>query len=366
VAQLTKFTLVIQFPLVAVLALACRRGSLRHVVVAGVLGVVVLNAGYGCRGVGAPIGDLTYVSESFTGIARSDAERDLASHLIHPGNRFTASMLGRLPSPLPTEYLKGIDLQRRDFEKGLRCYLRGEWQVGGWWYYYLYALGVKLTLGLLVAIALGVGLSLRRRDPVVWRDRLAVALPGVAVLAFVSSQTGFTQHVRYVLPALPFAIILASRCVELAHRRLGAIVVACVLGGAIASSLAAQPRALGYFNELVDRGEDHLLDSNLDWGQDLIELRIWLAAHPQSGPLRLAYFGAIDPAVYGIAYTLPAPALPAPGTYAISANYVHGLRFRAFDGAGHVVVIESDAYAAFRHLTPRARVGSAILIFDVP
>ena len=65
----------------------------------------------------------------------------------HWGNRFTNSNLGELPVPLPTDYLRGIDVQWQDFEQGWHSYLRGEWRNHGWWYYYLYALAVKVPLG---------------------------------------------------------------------------------------------------------------------------------------------------------------------------------------------------------------------------
>ncbi len=48
---------------------------------------------------------------------------------------------GRLPIPVPANYLLGIDRQKYDFdEAGFRSYLRGRWRQGGWWYYYLYAI----------------------------------------------------------------------------------------------------------------------------------------------------------------------------------------------------------------------------------
>jgi len=42
-------------------------------------------------------------------------------------------------------------------------------------------------------------------------DELTLWLPALAVLALVSSQTGFNHHMRYVLPLFPFALIAASQ-----------------------------------------------------------------------------------------------------------------------------------------------------------
>jgi len=48
-------------------------------------------------------------------------------------------------------------------------------------------------------------------------------------------------------------------------------------------------------------GWRHLVDSNLDWGQDLPALRDWVDAHGGT-PVYLAYFGTADPKAYGIPY----------------------------------------------------------------
>ena len=77
---------------------------------------------------------------------------------------------------------------------------------------------------------------------------------------------------------------------------------------AVVSSLLVYPHSLSYFNELAGgpaHGSEHLLDSNIDWGQDLLYLRDWLKEHPEARPLQLAYFGYFDPRVAGIEFELP-------------------------------------------------------------
>ncbi|HEY4311714.1 MAG TPA: glycosyltransferase family 39 protein [Pirellulales bacterium] len=97
------------------------------------------------------------------------------------------------------------------------------------------------------------------------------------------------------------------------------------------------PNYLAYFNLIAGgprQGYRRLVDSSLDWGQDLIELKRWLDAHPDDSrdPRRvyLSYFGTAKPEAYGIrAEELPKffprwnPTLPAPlagGLYCISAS----------------------------------------------
>jgi len=371
IAQLTKFTLLILYPIIIVLWLAFHAGRLRSSValVAMILAisVVILNAGYGFQGTATRLGDITFVSESFTGEHRPD--RAVAPRIVRLGNRLNGTWLGSLPLPVPLNYVRGIDLQRHDFETGLRSYLRGTWQDRGWWYYYLYALWVKLPLGVIALVVWGAA-DWARRARTEWRDQIAVAVPALAIIGFVSIQTGFTHHLRYVLPAFPFLILLASRVGAAARGRLGTAALVGLLGWTAVSSLRVQPHSLAYFNELAGgpaAGAEHLIDSNLDWGQDLLRLRNWLVDHPRSERLRLAYFGTIDPELVGIEYKLPPPGLAAlePGRYAISVNFIYGLRYRAFNGAKQIVVVEPNDYTHFQQLRPVERIGGSILVFDV-
>ena len=58
---------------------------------------------------------------------------------------------------------------------------------------------------------------------------------------------------------------------------------------------------MSYFNIFVRPQNSWrlLTDSNLDWGQGLIALRNYQQQHPNEA-LHLAYFGSVDPALYGI------------------------------------------------------------------
>jgi hypothetical protein len=74
-----------------------------------------------------------------------------------------------------------------------------------------------------------------------------------------------------------------------------------------AASVSIWPHYLAYFNLLVGgpkHGYKHLVDSSLDWGQDLPGLKRWLDEHAPRGPNRpnvyFAYFGRGDVAFEGI------------------------------------------------------------------
>lgn len=372
-AQLTKSTWLISygvFPMMWMIREAIRwRCELRfrevrdrgvQLLVLLSISVYFINLEYGFDGSFRPLGSYRFVSQTLGGTDESKS-----------GNRFQDTLLGGTPVPLPQPYVEGIDLQRRDFEGGWRpmySYLRGEQRLGGWWYYYLYGLCVKVPIGAWVIVVAAVAAPRVRRvltGRKAWFENLLVMIPALAVFALVSSQTGFSRYFRYVLPCLPFAFIWLSRVVSpLVWRRQRWACVAGVAGlvSFIGGSLAVYPQSLAFFNTFAGgpaNGHWHLLDSNVDWGQDLYQLKDWLNAHPQAHPFHLAYAGVIDPKVFRI----EAAHVPEfrkgeevelqSGWYAVSVNHVHG-----YDNA-------DGPWRYFLDRQPVDRAGYSILIYRV-
>jgi hypothetical protein len=362
-AQLTKTTWLMLFALWPLLWLLYRwlepraatragpgfAGQLLQLGVLLLLAMSVLNLGYGFEGSFKPLGSYRFVSRSLSGgPPRSTV----------PGNRFTSSWLGTVPVPVPENYVKGIDIQKSDFERKMPSYLRGEWRLGGWWYYYLYALLNKVPIGtwMILVLAFAVSLFLRGYSAPL-RDELVLWLPIVAVMVLVSSQTGFNHHLRYVLPIFPFAFIWMSKVARSVELRQWPVVClgGLALAGSVVSSLLVHPHSLSYFNELAggpENGHRHLANSNTDWGQDLLYLKRWLDRHPEARaePLSLAYdLPLIDPRMAGIEHRR-APADPQPGWHAISVNHLHR---------------RDGAYDYFLELEPAARAGYSINIYYV-
>ncbi len=359
--ELTKTTWIVLFVLWPCLWLAWlpretqpsgkRRSGVLQICAILVLAVYAINAGYGCDGSFERLGNYRFVSTMLKGDASTNSGDESA------GNRFAGTWLANVPVPLPREYLLGIDFQRHEFEKKDWSYLRGEWKMGGWWYYYLYALAIKEPLGTWVLLALalilsvsGLGYSGSRRDEFV------LVAPALVVLALVSSQTGFNHHLRYVLPVLPFAFVWVSkvaRAVELEHWP--AVVIAVpALVWAITSSLLVYPHSLSYFNELVGGatgGHAHLHNSNTDWGQDRLYLEEWLDRRPEVKSLGYAGFVPVSgPAHVGLNCTLPPEYAPETGWFALSVNRIRD---------------RERKYAYFLQFEPVAIVGYTIYIYHV-
>ena len=130
------------------------------------------------------------------------------------------------------------------------------------------------------------------------------------VLVLVSSQTGFNHHMRYIMPMFPFVFVATGKLAcfirsECPWKRLA---VLALLGAAIFSSLRVYPHSMSYFNELAggpENGHNYLVDSNIDWGQDLLDLRDWYRQHPEARPFGLAFYHFVDPRLFGFDYGLP-------------------------------------------------------------
>lgn len=389
-AELCKFTLLIFYPMLPVLWIVYRLPEWRAGNMAGrdwlrqsgvlavllLLSVYIINCGYLFEGTFTPLEKFRFQTMMFTGC---ESFEDVPPE---GANRFAGTWLGKLPVPLPANMVQGIDTQRYDFERGLPSYLRGEWQKHGWWYYYLYALAVKVPLGTWCLVGLAVGVTIFGRGfNAPWRDEMVVLVPGLVILVFVSSQTGFSVHSRYVIPALPFFFVWISKVARVFEMRpltlkrwAFAAMVVIALTWSVGSSLWAYPHSLSYFNELTGGpkgGGEHLLDSNIDWGQDLLYLKDWLDKHPDAMLDGLAFYGSYPATLAGIPetpYPPPGPAFgnstvdgdcatehlgPKPGWYAVSVNYLYGRnrQYRYF--LNHFQPIASAGYSIYiYHITP--------------
>ena len=371
--ELTKSTWVIMFgvwPAIWVCWRICSAGERqrhwfsregRRLAVAFVMAIYILNLGYGFQGTGKRLGDFEFISTAIGGpVQPGDEDRgQLRSYpTSYRGtirNQFTDTFLAAIPVPLPQKYVEGIDRQKSHFEHKNRSYIAGEWKKNGRWYYYLYALALKTPHGFwLIAFSAVLGVVLQPRLRMALSSEVFLLGVMALLLTFVSMQTGINRHLRYVLPAFPFAFILMSRSALLLNRTDWKLALPVFVGclWTICSCLSETPHHLSYFNELAGgpkNGGVHLASSNVDWGQDLRFLREWLDENPK---VELDGFGwhcrVVNPAIVGITNST-VPTLPTPGWYAVSQN----------------IFQTKDSHRYFQDVSPVAWAGRSIGIFHV-
>jgi len=293
--------------------------------------------------------------------------------------RFEIRSLPGWPLPVPAAaYFEDLIWESKYFGREGYVFLGGEISSTGWWYYFLVACALKSPLPALLLPGAAL-LSLCQRSPSSRRNSkerarlMALLLPAFVYLLstlVISLNIGY----RFFIPVLPYLYVLAGRLATLA-KRYQRLLLAGALAWSAVIALRIHPHYLAYFNELAggpDGGWRYLVDSNIDWGQDLPALRDVVERH-DLGRIKLGYFGTAHPSYYGLDFEpLPTweptpeqgdpftrtyyPHDPAPGIYAISATLLQG------------VVMDPDkwdTYAWFRDKAPFAHAGYSILLYRV-
>jgi hypothetical protein len=254
-------------------------------------------------------------------------------------------------------------MQLAHASSGHRAFLFGEISEQGWWYYHLAAMAVKTPIPLLALVLAAVLGGVHRRLP--RNELIALALPPIVLIVMFCLIRGPNIGIRYILPVYPFLIVLAGGAVALAwKRRPLRVALVLLLAWQVGGTLRIFPDYLAYFNEAVggpSRGHKYLVDSNLDWGQDLKQLKSYIDAH-DLGRIRLSYFGAADPKMYDIDYSpLPGfylgsdlgPPLSWSGTFVVSATNLVG------------IYLDRDFFARLRERQPDAVIGHSLFIFEL-
>ncbi len=107
----------------------------------------------------------------------------------------------------------------------------------------------------------------------------------------MSVLTNINLGSAHVLPSFPFVFIAMGKVVPWAaglvttgRRRAAVAFVGASLVATLAATLTITPHYLAYFNWVSggpSNGAAHLIDSNIDWGQDLVRLET-LAPDPRA------------------------------------------------------------------------------------
>lgn len=181
--------------------------------------------------------------------------------------------------PLPTgleRFTWSIEALLKHNNTGHLSYLLGKFNENGFRYFYVVALAVKTPIPLLLFGLAGLAeLVLRGRQD--W----TTASPTIAfavLLAFCSFFSHINIGLRHVFILYPLLCIAAAAfAVSLwrryQHRMVRGIIV-LLLGWQVSLLYSAYPDYLPYFNAFAGKHPEHILiDSDLDWGQDIERLQ---------------------------------------------------------------------------------------------
>ena len=172
-------------------------------------------------------------------------------------------------------------------------FLLGEFSARGWPHYYFVAMLLKTTLPAIALIALAVFVAVRRR---LLPFPVAMLLLFAALFLTAAMSGELAVGVRYVLPVYPFLYAAAAIILSGVKSRPGVIAASLLIAWHVVESVVAYPSYISYFNQLIGshrNADRYLIDSNLDWGQDLRRLDEWCRTHGVR-EIAVHYFGGGD------------------------------------------------------------------------
>jgi len=194
----------------------------------------------------------------------------------------------------------------------------------------------------------------------------------VVTLFLATSQSSVDIGVRHVLPVYPFLFVLASRfaTVQFQRRGLASALTSVSLSFTIFSSVRIAPHQLAYFNEIIGgpgQGYRYLVDSNLDWGQDLKNLKAYMDKE-KLPIIYLSYFGSAPPSYYDIRYQY------VPGTWPLKWPPVdepmppaapRKILAVSVNNLQDVFAPEQPLFRWLRTSKPIAKIGYSIFVYDL-
>lgn len=283
----------------------------------------------------------------------------IACLVVWAGYRF--SFAHGVPAP---EFWGGIRHVAAHNAEGHRSYLLGQARRFGFWYFFPVVIAVKTPIAFLALTGAGIWLAVRGR--VGRRAWLPVAYAGGILAVAMSSHINI--GLRHILPmymglAAP-AAAAATHAWSLANPpKWIRVAVPLLLLWLAVSSLASHPDYLAYFNELAgSQPENILVDSDLDWGQDVSRLGRRLQAlgvHEVTFmPGDDIQFG-IQPGFEGITVNQNMASVPTSGWNAVGLTVLKTDRLGLLDTHPELTLWPNV-------IPPTERVGKSILLWYFP
>ncbi len=287
--------------------------------------------------------------------------------------RFAGKHLGVPAHP----YLVGLGLLGVHQTHGHPAFLLGEVYEGGKWQFFPFAFLVKTPLGALLLMLLALPL-LWKAPAAEWRT---LAIPLALFWAF-SIASGINIGLRHLLPVYPLSYALAAgllgkyglgarldqrgagleagrRPGGLPHKRMIVLLAVALLAY---ESARAAGHDIAFFNAAAggpERGGQMLVDSNIDWGQSLGELRTWLG-NRKPDDVCLVYFGTAPIEHYGFSICALPPTEEIRKGVKTERKYA-AISVTLLQGVYH----KREWYGWLRERRPVARVGESIYVYDV-
>ncbi|MBU4185021.1 MAG: glycosyltransferase family 39 protein [Proteobacteria bacterium] len=270
---------------------------------------------------------------------------------------------------LPESYLYGLTKLFDRSQDGHIAFLMVEYSTKGWWYYFIIAFMLKTPIP---AIILFLTIFVYFKKYPKEYPTIVLSMLPVAIFFIITSMQNINIGIRHILPVYPFIYLLTGGLCSIKFKRQRLIKYAftglMLWYGYNAYSI--YPHHLAFFNELAGgpkNGYKYLVDSNLDWGQDLPGLKKYMEKN-NIKKVNLSYFGLSNPGYYDIDYNylhshviLPIPDQAA-SAKSIRENRIFAISATMLQG---VYSENRNFYGYFRNLTPVEKIGYSIFIYSI-
>lgn len=254
---------------------------------------------------------------------------------------------------VPRDFFKGFTIMMLHVVNGHKAYLLGQWSEKGWWYYYPVAILVKTPVALLLLLVSAVVMALRRMR----RLSLAEATPLMAAAIYLACAITSKSDIgiRHILPIYPLLAVVAGT--EYSRPRplirfVGWLLVAWL----VAVAVVARTDYIAYFNELAGgpaNGQNYLVDSNFDWGQNGKLLQEWVETN-HVGQIYVDYFGTGTAIDY---LHIPNQRIKAAAAQKLTHGYL-------VVSASYLMSPDYDWLRSSR--TPMTRIGYTFFVYSLP
>jgi hypothetical protein len=264
--------------------------------------------------------------------------------------------LETVPVPAP-QILDGLWQVHNHVDAGHTAYLLGQNSFHGWWYFFPVALAVKTPVAALLLALAGVFALRGEKRRAVWTPVILTA-----AILLVNLPTSLNIGVRYMLPLYPMLALTAGIGAMWLWRRQRWVVVGLMAWLAI-SAAGAHPDYLAYFNEFAGGHPERILvDSDLDWGQDMNRLSAELRRRGV-GYLHMSCLYTGDDARLGLPnWDSLEPYAPVTGWVAVSYTMLKNYGWMVAQQRGR----KDLAFAWLDGYRPVGKVGKSILIYQIP
>lgn len=190
-----------------------------------------------------------------------------------------------------------------------------------------------------------------------------ILMPFVVYWAF-TLKGSLNIGIRHLMPTVPFVLLSIGYLFNsiFKTKKLSSIKVVSyiLILYMIVSVLSYYPSFIGYFNEFVPREKRHeyLIDSSLDWGQDLLRLKKYIDDN-NIEEIKVDYFGGSQPNYYiPQAREWHSSYGPTTGWLAVSATFYQSSKL-------YGPMEKKWSYHWLDNYKPKAIIGGSILVFYI-